>query len=54
MAAADDPIRIDPEIVNEHHEATLTKLNGAGWTRRMGRAESATTVIVTVIRCLTS
>jgi len=29
MAAADEPIRIDPEILNAHHEGTLTKLIGA-------------------------
>jgi 1,4-dihydroxy-2-naphthoyl-CoA hydrolase len=28
MAAADEPIRIDPEILNEHHEGALTKLFG--------------------------
>ena len=29
MAAADEPIHIDPEILNAHHEGTLTKLIGA-------------------------
>jgi len=29
MATADEPIRIDPEILNAHHEGTLTKLIGA-------------------------
>ena len=29
MAAADEPTRIDPEILNERHEGTLTKLIGA-------------------------
>ena len=29
MAAADEPIRIDPEILNAHHAGTLTQLIGA-------------------------
>ena len=29
MAAADEPIPIDPEILNAQHEGTLTKLIGA-------------------------
>jgi len=29
MAAADEPVRIDPEILNAHHEGTLTRLIGA-------------------------
>jgi acyl-coenzyme A thioesterase PaaI-like protein len=29
MAAPDEPVRIDPERLDRHHEGTLTKLIGA-------------------------